>query len=160
MDYATINLSPDPETQGHYYSVNVGPYDVWAIEWGYKPASDSELLEIAARSTEAALDFGNDADDMRSSGKAIDPRVNTGDQSNDQIKYSVDRIAIASKIMKKLQTKYAEDGETYQELRQAFYIAHAQHDRAVEVVSRFIGGVYVDRAMARSNGRYKTLYFQ
>ena len=155
MDYATINLSPDPETQGHYYSVNVGPYDVWAIEWGYKPASDSELLEIAARSTEPALDFGNDADDMRSSGKAIDPRVNTGDQSNDQIKYSVDRIAIASKIMKNLQTKYAEDGETYQELRQAFYIAHAQHDRAVEVVSRFIGGVYVDRAMQGQSGATK-----
>ena len=155
MDYATINLSPNPESQGHYYSVNVGPYDIWAIEWGYKPATDAELLEIAARSTEPALDFGNDADDMRSSGKAIDPRINTGDQSNDQIKYSVDRIAIASKIMKDLKSKYADDGESYQEMRQAFYIAHAQHDRAVEVISRFIGGVYVDRAMQGQTGGTK-----
>ncbi len=152
MDYATINLSPNAETQGHYYSVNVGPYDEWAIEWGYKPATDQELLTIANRSTEPALTFGNDADDMRSSGKAIDPRVNTGDQSNDQIRYSIDRIAIARKLIGDLKDKYADEGESYQELRQAFLIAHAQHDRAVEVISRFIGGVYVDRAMQGQEG--------
>jgi len=152
MDYATINLSPTPETQGHYYSVNVGPYDVWAIEWGYKSATEEELERIASRSTEPALDFGNDADDMRSPGKAIDPRVNTGDLSSDQIKYSIDRIAIANKLMGSLRDKYFDEGETYQELRQAFTITHAQHDRAVEVVSRFIGGVYVDRSVQGQEG--------
>ncbi len=155
MDYATINISPDPEMQGHYYSVNVGPYDEWAIEWGYKPATPEELDIIASRSTEPALMFGNDADDMRSSGKAIDPRVNTGDLSNDQIRYSIDRIAISKKLYGNLLDSYSEDGESYQELRQAFSIIHRQHDRAVEVISRFIGGVYVDRAVQGQNGGTK-----
>lgn len=31
---------------------------------------------------------------MRSPGKAIDPRVNTGDMSNDQILYSINRMKL------------------------------------------------------------------
>jgi hypothetical protein len=42
-----------------------------------------------AKSTLPELTFGNDADDMRSPGKAIDPRVMIGDLSNDQIGYSI-----------------------------------------------------------------------
>ena len=36
------------------------------------------MNKLLARSTEPALAFGNDADDMRSPGGGIDPRVNTG----------------------------------------------------------------------------------
>ena len=97
MDYAGINLTPDRSMQGQFYDMALGPYDVWAVQYGYTPFnSDAEMNDLLSRSTEPELIFGNDADDMRSPGKAIDPRVMTGDLSNDQISYSIDRFNTVS----------------------------------------------------------------
>lgn len=148
MDYTAINLTMDQNKQGQYYDVAVGPYDIWAVEFGYSPvSSDEELEAILARSTEPELIFGNDADDMRSPGKAIDPRVMIGDLSNDQIGYSIERFEIVNDLMGKLKEKYTNEGNSYQELTQAFGILTRQYAIAGGVVSRFIGGVYVDRSM-------------
>jgi hypothetical protein len=68
MDYPSINVSLDRAKQGDYYTTKPGPYDMWAIEYGYKPFSESEeaagLKKILARSNEPGLEFGNDADDI------------------------------------------------------------------------------------------------
>ncbi|MEQ8926987.1 MAG: zinc-dependent metalloprotease [Fulvivirga sp.] len=156
MDYATINVTKDRSKQGHYYSTVIGPYDVWAIQFGYTPDMSEEAMnKLLARSTEPELMFGNDADDMRSSSRGIDPRINTGDLSNDQITYSIDRIELVDNLMKDLREKYNDPGESYQELRQAYYILSRQRAQAGEVMSRFIGGIYVDRAMQGQPGATK-----
>lgn len=156
MDYATINVTRDRSKQGHYYSTVVGPYDVWAIQFGYSPdMSEEEMDNLLAQSTKPELIFGNDADDMRSSSRGIDPRTNTGDLSNDQITYSIDRIELVNTMLKDLKTKYNDPGETYQELRQAFLVLLRQHTKAAQVMSRFVGGVYVDRAMQGQEGGTK-----
>ena len=153
MDYAGINLTNDRSKQGQYYDMAVGPYDVWAIEFGYKPfKNDAERNTLLERSTEPQLIFGNDADDMRSPGKAIDPRVMIGDLSSDQITYSVNRFELVNDMMKNLKTQFTKKGETFEELRRAFYTLHNQTAIAGGVVSRFIGGVYVDRATFGQNG--------
>ncbi len=153
MDYAAINLTRDRSKQGQYYDTSVGPYDIWAIQFGYQPfESEAEMNNLLNRSTEPELIFGNDADDMRSPGKAIDPRVMTGDLSNDQIAYSVERIKMVNDLMKDVKEKFTKEGESYQELRRVYYILSGQRARATDVVSRFIGGVYVDRAMAGQPG--------
>ena len=153
MDYAGINLTMDKASQGQYYDMAVGPYDMWAIEFGYKPfESDSEREEILSRSTDPELIFGNDADDMRSPGKAIDPRVMTGDLSNDQITYSVDRFKLVNKMMGEIVSKFSVDGNTYEDLRRAYYTLNSQAARAGDVISRFIGGVYVDRSTIGQEG--------
>ena len=156
MDYLLINLTSDKSKQGQYYSPTVGPYDDWAIQFGYTPfKSDAEMEALLARSTERELIFGNDADDMRSPGKAIDPRVNTGDLSNDQIGYSIARFDLVRELMKGIKDKSLTDGETYQELRQNFMILSGQYFNSGNVISRFIGGVYVDRAMVGQAGGTK-----
>ena len=147
MDYAGINLTKDRSKQGQYYDMAVGPYDVWAIQFGYMPfTSKAERAALLARSTEPELIFGNDADDMRSPGKAIDPRVMIGDLSNDQIGYSIDRIELVNSMMKEIKTRFGNTGESYMQLRQAYYILSGQSATAANVISRFIGGVYVDRS--------------
>ncbi|XWK76395.1 zinc-dependent metalloprotease [Kordia algicida OT-1] len=148
MDYETINVTNNPLNQGHYYSPTLGPYDYWAIEFGYKPVKTyKELDDILKRSTEPSLVFGNDADDMRNPGKAIDPRVMTGDLSNDQITYSINRIELVNAMMKDIKPKFSSYNKSYQQMRSAFYYTYYQKIRASDVISRFIGGVYVDRAM-------------
>ena len=57
MDYNPANIAPTGSTQGYYYTPTIGPYDYWAIEYGYKDATGSEseeLGKIAARGTEPA----------------------------------------------------------------------------------------------------------
>jgi len=148
MDYEAINITNDRAEQGHYFTTTLGPYDLWAIEFGYKKVSNqSELDAILKRSTEPELIFGNDADDMRSPGKAIDPRVMIGDLSNDQITYSINRIKLVKELLKKLKPQYTTEGKSYQELVIAYGILQKQAANASGVISRFIGGVYVERAM-------------
>ncbi|GAA3515416.1 zinc-dependent metalloprotease [Aquimarina addita] len=152
MDYEAINVTIDKANQGHFYSEVLGPYDDWAIQFGYSQIqSPDELDLILAKSIQPELSFGNDADDMRSPGKGIDPRVMTGDLSNDQITYSIDRIKLVTDILKDLKSQFNQPGETYQELLQAFFILKSQYGRAGDVISRFIGGVYVDRSTIGQN---------
>ncbi len=149
MDYTAINVANNKLNQGHYFSTTVGPYDEWAIQYGYTPvAAESELEKIANQSHKPELIFGNDADDMRSPGKAIDPRVMIGDMSNDQITYSINRMKLVNDMMGKIKSKFSKKGQSYQELRQAYYILRGQYANAGNVISRFIGGVYVDRSIA------------
>lgn len=156
MDYPALNVTPDRSKQGQYHSVTVGPYDDWAIQFGYKNfSSQSQMDELLAQSTRPELTFGNDADDMRSPGKAIDPRVNTGDMSNDQITYSIDRMNLVRDMMGKIKSKYTKTGQSYQELRQSYLALSGQYSGAATTISRFIGGVYVDRAMAGQPGATK-----
>ena len=89
---------------------------------------------------------------MRSPGKAIDPRVMTGDLSNDQITYSVDRFKLVNDMMTKIVLKFNIEGNTYEDLRRAYYTLNSQAARAGDVISRFIGGVYVDRSMIGQKG--------
>jgi len=153
MDYAGINITNDRTKQGQYYDMAVGPYDVWAIQFGYTPFQGSEeRTALLERSTEPALIFGNDADDMRSPGKAIDPRVMIGDLSNDQITYSINRFELVNSMMKNLKTQFTKKGETYEDLRRAYYTLHNQTAIAGGVISRFIGGVYVDRSTHGQSG--------
>ncbi|KAA5821470.1 DUF5117 domain-containing protein [Algibacter amylolyticus] len=149
MDYAALNVTRDRSKQGQYDDVAVGPYDIWAIQLGYRPfKTEAERQALLNESTKPEHIFGNDADDMRYPGKAIDPRVNVSDQSNNQIKWAVDRIELSNDLMKDLKFKFIKTGESYQELRSVYYLLSGQKASATNTISRFIGGVYVDRSMA------------
>lgn len=152
MDYAPINLALDKSLQGLYYDTKPGPYDKWAIEFGYSQSLDNpesennRLQKILSRSTNPELCFGNDADDMRSPGGGIDPRVMVDDLSSDAIKYSINRINLVNKIADNIKAKYSIEGQSYHELRNAYLILTREYFNAANVITRYIGGVYVNRA--------------
>lgn len=151
MDYPAINVALDKSKQGDYYTTKAGPYDLWAIEYGYKPFSNDweeqeGLKQILSRSTDPKLAFGNDADDMRSPGNGIDPRVNINDLTNDPITYAEERFKLVNSIMPKLLAKYSKPGQSYQELRSRYGTLNVQRINMAAAVSRFVGGVYVDRS--------------
>lgn len=154
MEYPAINVAPPGQPQGMYYTTRPGPYDHWAIAFAYSPALDDEsrMREHLALSTRPELVFGNDADDMRSPGKAIDPRVNTGDLSSDAIGYAVDRFALVNQTMNGLLGRLPTEGSSYHELRNAYLILTGEMSNQAHVISRYIGGVEVDRAMVGQPG--------
>ena len=150
MDYPAINISSDRSKQGDYYTTKAGPYDLWAIEYGYSifdsSAENTELNKILSRSNDPKLAFGNDGDDMRSPGKAIDPRVNVNDLTNDAVAYAEDRLKLVNSLMGKLVDKYSKPGQSYAELRARYGTLNNQRINMVSAVSRYIGGVYIDRS--------------
>src|SRR5690606_38850054 len=150
MDYPAVNVSLDRNKQGDYYTTKAGPYDLWAIEYGYTPFNENEekagLNKILARSTDPKLAFGNDGDDMRAPGKAMDPRVNVNDLSNDAIGYAEDRFKLLNQTMSKLVSKYSKPDQSYAELRTRYNVLNGQRMGMISAVSRYVGGIYVDRS--------------
>lgn len=160
MDYSSVNVARDRENQGRFYDVKPGPYDIWAIQYGYYSSEDADeeeryLQELFERSTEPSLAFGNDADDMRSPGKAIDPRVMVGDMSADPVAYGIERIMLTEDLMENLVEKFSRDGQSYQELRNAFMVLMNERRTQTGVMSRYVGGVYRDRAFVGQEGATK-----
>jgi len=157
MDYPAINLAPPGRSHSRFYSVRPGPYDDWAIEFGYSPelaGADGAAARTALlnRSTEPGLGFGNDADDMRSPGMGIDPRVNIYDMSSDAIDYALERLSLVDNVMGEMRNRFQVEGESYQELHNAYLGLAAQFARSANTISRYVGGVYVSRSMVGQPG--------
>lgn len=157
MDYAPINVAPIGKEQGDYFQTEPGPYDDWAIEFGYSVALASvadekaRLSKLLSRSSEAALAFGNDADDMRSPGRHIDPRIMTGDLSSNPVAYGVDRMALIESLLVDLKDKTLKEDHSYQQLLTSANSLFGQYRRQAEVISRQIGGVYVERSFVKND---------
>lgn len=153
MDYAPANIAPIGMQQGDIFQTKPGPYDDWAINYGYsvsladEAAEQARLEKILARSSEHALAFGNDADDMRAPGRHIDPRVMIGDLSSNPAAYGADRMALINKLFTELKDKATVKGESYQQLVTSANSLFGQYRAQAGVVSRQIGGVYVERAV-------------
>lgn len=150
MDYPAINVSSDRSKQGDYYTTKAGPYDLWAIEYGYTPFDEKDeeagLNKILSRSTDPQLMFGNDADDMRSPGSGIDPRVNVNDHTNDMVTYGEDRFKLINTMIPKLKGRFSKPNQSYQDLRSKYLQLNGQRSSMAAALSRYIGGVYVDRS--------------
>lgn len=155
MDYPSVNINSDRSKQGDYYTMKPGPYDLWAIEFGYKVfpegQEESGLKAILSRSHEHDLLFGNDADDMRSPGNGIDPRVMINDMSSDMVTYGEDRYKFVNNAMGKLLSKYASNDKSYQQIQIRYAVLNNQRFQMANAISRYIGGVQVDRSFPGQN---------
>jgi len=152
MEYPSINYALNDEDQTLYYDVTPGAYDHWVIEYGYSEAASNveaeeiRLEEILNRSDEPNLMFGNDADDMRSSGKGINPDVNIYDLSNDPVGYASERCELVNKIMPKILDEYTIKTQSYHELRNAYFVLTGEYGIQMRLMTRQIGGVRYDRS--------------
>ncbi len=148
MDYTIVNVHSDPSKQGDYYSTVPGPYDKWAIEYGYSQFSEEDekegLAKILAKSSDPRLDFGNDAD-ILSSWSGVDPRVLTWDMSGDVIEYAIDRYAGIEKGIGNLPAYFVEPDASYQKLFFMYYMMQRGRSSMARAVSRYIGGIEVNR---------------
>ena len=149
MDYPVVNAAMDHTKQADYYTTRPGPYDLWAIEFGYRQFSGSDekagLEKILRRSTEPNLIFGNDAD-ITFIGSGIDPRVNVWDMSNDMVTYGTERFKLVNVLMGKLKEKYAKPGSTYADMRWKYNMLINQRYSMAIPLAMYVGGIYIDRS--------------
>lgn len=156
MDYPATNIARLGERQGLFAMNRPGAYDDWAIEFGYS-TNERSRDRILARSTEPALAFGNDADDLRSPGVHIDPRVMIGDLSDDPITWASKHSELVDETLAALPDRMLENGESYQALLNSYLILSAQKAGAARVASRWVGGVFNNRAAVGQRGAEQPL---
>ena len=153
MDYPPVNIAPKGVKQGQYFTTKPGPYDHWVINYGYSesledPIEEAKRLEaITALSHKSELAFANDADDMRAPGKAIDPRAMLYDMSSDAITYAEQRCETVRGELANILKDVADPGKSWQEVAQAFASLTKEASGSLNAVSRYVGGVYVERAV-------------
>ena len=153
MDYPTPNVSANAATQGYYYTPIVGTYDMWAIEWGYKPIDGTtpeeqaaSLDAIARECTEKAHLYGTDEDTYPMG--ALDPRSNTNDLSDNPMKWASERMSICNDLLMtgKLESRVVPDGGDYVPLRSAVQALFAQKYVCSNIATKTVGGAYTERA--------------
>ena len=158
MDYPSVNYAPVGVKQGDFYTEKPGPYDDWVIEYGYSQAlpnteeEEKRLQQILSRSTQPELAFGNDADDMRAPGRHLDPRINIFDMSSKAIEYARDRFELIKDTSGKLKDKTLDEGRSHHDLVVGVNAVFGEFARQAGVVSRYVGGVYVDRSFVGQEG--------
>ena len=153
MDYIPVNIMPKGKTQGEYYAARIGPYDAWAIEYGYKPvpggspqAERPELEKIAARSGEPELAYATDEDTEWGD---PDPLSNRFDLGADPIEFARARAELVAQVMPGIVDRMTKDeaGEGgYGRVRQAFGILLSTHGQAMYNAARLVGGLHASRS--------------
>lgn len=145
MDYARFNYIAQPEDGDVALMPDIGPYDKYAIKWGYRPILDKtakeekEILDewILEKAGDPLYRFGS-----QQSGGVIDPSSQTEDLGDDAILASEYGIKNLKRIMPKLIEWTAEDGKNYEDLDDMYGQVLGQFNRYMGHVTANIGGVY------------------
>ncbi|HEU5296177.1 MAG TPA: zinc-dependent metalloprotease [Burkholderiaceae bacterium] len=141
MEYAPINLSRPGERTAEAWQLTLGPYDYWAVEYGYKPIAPdreaTELQRIAARSNEPQLAYGTDEDNFL----GVDPESLHFDLGNDPVVFAKKRFDIARDLIRRQEVRELKPNEDYSVLRRSIGFALRDMARASGILARQIGGV-------------------
>jgi hypothetical protein len=150
MEYNAVNISLPGERQGAYGMTTLGPYDYWAIEYGYKeiaPEQEAmELAKIAGRNNEPLLAYATDEDNSF----GIDPEANQGDLGNDPLQFARRRLRLARELWDRWQTRELKPGESYVVLRRTTGRGLLVIGQSSTTVAKYIGGVSTLRDHAGS----------
>ncbi len=144
MDYSPVNLAPKGVKQGDYFTTTIGPYDYWAIEYGYKPLSgneETELRKIASKGSQPGHDYATDEDTFLAS----DPLINLFDLGSDVMKHAIHRMLLTEELLKGLADNVVTEGEGYQRARVAFSMLLNQYGDGAYLLSKYIGGEHAHR---------------
>jgi hypothetical protein len=139
MDYLPININmKDGEVQGDYAMIDIGPYDVWAIEYGY--TFEKDLKPILARCTLPEHQYGTDQDTL-----GPDPLCRRYDFSANPLDYARNQMKLAKHHRERLVTKFVTDGESWSKARRGYELTLGLQMKALSMMANWIGGAYVRR---------------
>jgi len=138
MDYLPININYElGETQGDWTQVTIGPYDMWAIEYGYIAKKPEKVLK---RVSEPLLAYATDEDTW-----GPDPRARRFDNGMNPLTYAESQIGLAQHLRAKILDDMVEEGESWAEARKAYDMLLYKQLGAVNIASGWIGGSYLNR---------------
>jgi hypothetical protein len=139
MDYVGVNINHDlGEVQGPYASPELGPYDKWAIAYGYGP--EDKLEEVLARVSEPDHIFVS----QLAMAVGSDPRNMVWDIGADNLTFAESRIALAAELRDKLIDDIVEKGESWKTARDRLNMLLSTQLYSVYIATNWVGGSYIN----------------
>jgi hypothetical protein len=146
MDYLPANVPPLGGKRADIWTPCIGPYDKWAIAYGYTDfgsdnvAEKTALAQLANHSGEFGLAFASDED-----ADQLDPFVTRFDLAADPLAFRVAMTERAHYMLGSLEYRYPQPGQPYYTLTRQFIRLLNQYVENSQEVARFIGGVVTNR---------------
>jgi hypothetical protein len=160
MDYARFNYIAQPEDKGVSLMPDVGPYDTYAINWGYRPILEANTPEeeqpildqwIVEKAGDPIYRYGRQ-------GNPYDPSTQSEDLGDNAIKASMYGIKNLQRILPNLMTWSAEEDKPfkdYDDLEELQGQVFGQFGRYMGHVRSNVGGVY---ETFKSSGQGEEVY--
>lgn len=158
MDYLPINLNLPGQPAGAPFQTTLGPYDFWAIEYGYRPLSGSAdqqraaLRAVADRAEQPgheALAYGTDEDNAL----GLDPTVMVFDLGREPLAFAARRLALSGALLQRAQAQAGQRAATVDDAahtRRLVGYALRERERAASVLLRQVGGLLTRRDLPGS----------
>ena len=138
MDYLPVNINMgDGEAQGPFGMETLGPYDYWAIEFGYG-FGDPE--QVARRCADPMLAFATDEDTF-----GPDPMARRFDNGKNSLDYSASQMRLVKALRAELVDRMVEEGEGWSKARSGYSMLLGRHVGAVSIAANWIGGSTLNR---------------
>ncbi|MFT4540565.1 MAG: hypothetical protein ACI835_003016 [Planctomycetota bacterium] len=139
MDYLPLNaVVEDGKLKGDHAMIGVGPYDDWAIEFGYGFGDRAEVLK---RASEPELVYATDEDTM-----GPDPLARRYDLAAEPYEWVQNQMKLVEESRAQILTKFVKDGDSWSQARRGYEIGLRQQRGAVGVMANWLGGVFITRS--------------
>jgi len=138
MDYIGVNINQESgEIQGDYSMSGIGPYDEWAIEYGY---TFGDISKVLTRVAEPELVYGTDEDLY-----GPDPLARRYDFSHEPLDFAHNQIRLAKHHREKLLSDFIRDGDSWDRVRYGYELTLSLQTRAISMMANWVGGAFVNR---------------
>ena len=147
MDYTPVNTPAVLRGDGVFFNDAVGPYDMWAIEYGYSalgaknPADEKAQLDMIARRTgEPGHIFLTDDD-----ADGINPLAVRFDLGSNTVEWMKSALAGNAAVRAYAANGLTKPGENYSDRNRLILSSFTRDARTTMMATRFIGGVEMRR---------------
>ena len=146
MDYARQNYiaQPGDGLEPTDYIRKIGPYDHYAINWGYRVIPEAETPEVERPILDQWILERADDPMFRYTPQqgGVNPRAQTEDMGDDPVRASFYGIENLKRVTPNLVEWTATDGENYDDLEELYGELVGQWNRYVGHVVTLVGGMY------------------
>ena len=154
MDYARVNYVAQPEDKGVRYIRMMGPYDLYAINWGYRYLPEAKSAEAEKEKLDAWIleKAGNPWYEFGNGYGGVDPQSQRESLGDDQVKASEYGLANLKRVVPNLIEWTSKDGYGYEDLEEVYRELTYMWRGYVSHVVTNVGGVYETRKTSNQEG--------
>jgi hypothetical protein len=153
MEYARQNYVAQPGDENIRFIRQLGPYDSYAVNWGYRIIKGADHPDDEKRVLDSwIVEKADDPVYRFASSTGYDPSSQTEDLSDNPVKASTYGLMNLKRVVPNLIEWTSTEGEDYSDLEEIYSELIFQWSRYARHVSTNIGGVYQHRKTADQPG--------
>lgn len=142
MDYARYNYVAQPGDKNIRFIRQLGPYDHYAINWGYRKIPNVTSPEQEVKTLDKWIEEKGNDPIYRFGGQRFDPSAQTEGIGNDQVKSSTYGVKNLKIVAKNLPNWTSNQTNNYEDLNELYGELLSVWGRYAGHVTGNIGGVY------------------